>query len=262
MKTTILTRLLESSRKAWWAWAAAVVVVMSIYLPIYPSMGSAEMNEMLAALPKTLVKALNFEQVTSGAGYAQSTFFGLIGFVLLSIAAINWGAGFLVRREDDGSLELTLAHAVSRTTYYIQAATSLIVRVVLLGAVAAVYAQVLNKPAELGLSTANIVAETAALVGITLLAGTLAFAVGAITGRKMWAYLAGAALPVGAYILDAVGRLNEIEWLTAISPYSWAYGTTPLLNGPDWAGLLWLYLSITALLVTGWVVFNRRDLKL
>ncbi|SDN65407.1 ABC-type multidrug transport system, ATPase component [Cryobacterium flavum] len=52
----------------------------------------------------------------TGAGYTQATLFGLIGFLLLSIAATSWGAGALGGDEESGRLELTLAHGVTPGT--------------------------------------------------------------------------------------------------------------------------------------------------
>jgi ABC-2 type transport system permease protein len=46
------------------------------------------------SLPPELVRTIGYENITTGAGYAQATFFGLTGFFLITIASITWGGAF------------------------------------------------------------------------------------------------------------------------------------------------------------------------
>ena len=52
------------------------------------------MAKLLASLPEELIRALNYDQIATGAGYAQATFFGLLGFMLSSAVAIGTGLVF------------------------------------------------------------------------------------------------------------------------------------------------------------------------
>ena len=47
--------------------------------------GNDDMLALLDTLPDELVNAIGYDQITTGAGYTQSTFYGLIGFALLAI---------------------------------------------------------------------------------------------------------------------------------------------------------------------------------
>jgi hypothetical protein len=40
---------------------------------------------MIDALPPEMTKAPNYDQITTGPGYAQATLFGLIGFMLMTM---------------------------------------------------------------------------------------------------------------------------------------------------------------------------------
>ena len=79
-------------------WAIGLTAVALVYLPLFPTMQSPELSGLIETLPPELVRTLGYENITSGAGYAQATFFGLIGFVLMTIAGIGWGASFIARR--------------------------------------------------------------------------------------------------------------------------------------------------------------------
>lgn len=122
--TPIFIRGVLGSWRGLLAWAAAIVAVLLLYLPLYPSMQTPELSQMINNLPSELVQALGYEDITSGAGYTQATFFGLIGFILIIIAAISWGSAAIAGNEESGQLELTLAHAVGRVQYALESAAA------------------------------------------------------------------------------------------------------------------------------------------
>ncbi|WP_018296587.1 ABC transporter permease subunit [Corynebacterium lubricantis] len=263
MKTLpIFTGDLEAGWRSLVAWSVAIIAVLCLYLPIYPSMNTPQLTQMIQALPAELTQALGYDQITSGQGYTQATFFGLMGFVLIAIAAISWGAAAIAGEEESGQLELTLAHSVGRVQYALETAGALVVKLVLLGAVATVVITVLNSPSELGIGSTELFAEIFAWVGLGLLCGCAALAAGALTGRRAWAIVAGAAVAVLGYAFNALGNMSSnVEWLKYLSPYDWAYRNTPLLDGFDWGGLALLWGLSLVLIVVSAVALARRDIK-
>lgn len=242
-------------------WSAGIAGVILVYLPLFPSMQTPELAGMLDSLPTELVRTLGYENITTGAGYAQSTFFGLLGFVLITIAGISWGAASTAGAEESGQLELTLAHDVGRVRYALESAAALTLKLIVLGAVGYVVVWLVNNPAGLELDAGNLLAVSKAWVGLGLLAATAAFAVGAATGRRVWAIGAGAALAVVGYILQAVANNSEdLDWLRTLSPIEWAYGTAPLANGYDWPGLAFLWGGSAILIALATAALARRDI--
>lgn len=259
--TPIFTRSVLGSWRGLLAWAVAIVAVLLLYLPLYPSMQTPELSQMINNLPSELVQALGYEDITSGAGYTQATFFGLIGFILITIAGISWGSAAIAGNEESGQLELTLAHAVGRVQYALESAAALVVKILLLGVVAFVCIILLNDPSELGLQSANLFAVILAWTGLGLVAGTVALASGAVTGKRAWAIGASSGVMVLGYAFDALGSMNpDIEWLQPFSPYHWAFSDAPLTHGFDWGGLALLWgLSSLLIVVSAWAL-ARRDI--
>jgi ABC-2 type transport system permease protein len=256
----VLRRTLADSWRSTIAWAVGLVAAISLYLPLYPSIGGTEMAELIESLPPEMVKTLGFDQIATGAGYAQGTFYGLIGFVLLTIAACAWGANAIAGAEESGRLELTLAHGVSRTQYALESALAILVRLVVLVGLSLLLVLAYNEPSELGLESGDIVAASAALLGLILLIATVALAVGAVTGRRGVALGAGAGLAVVSYVLNAIGNQNEdLEVLHRFSPYDWAYANTPLTEGADWGGLGLLAAGVLVAVAVATVALRRRD---
>lgn len=257
----VFLRLVIDGWRGMIGWIIGIAAVLGLYLPLYPSLASEQMTEIINSLPPELVEVLGYEDIATGAGYTNATFFGLLGYVLLAIATTAWGAAFIAGAEETGRLELALSHAVGRVQYAFESIAALIAKIVVLGVVTFGLIWVLNEPSELGLSAGNLAAVTTSWACLGLMSGTAALATGALTGRRMWAIGAGAGIAVLAYILDAVGKSNDnLEWLQVISPFYWAYGHTPLAEGWDWPGLflLWaLCLVLMSLTVYG---LARRDI--
>lgn len=260
-KFPIFLRLLLDGWRGQVGWSLGIAAVIGLYLPLFPSLQSPELGQLINNLPAELVNALGFDQIVSGAGYTQAAFFGLLGFVLAVIASISWGAAFIAGTEETGRLELTVAHAVGRTQYALESAAALIVKMLALGVVAFLLILAINTPSELDLEATNLLAVTLAWASLGLLSGVAALAFGALTGRRPWAIGIGAGIAVLGYALDAVGSTNkELDWLWNLSPYHWAFGNTPLVEGFDWGGLGLLWgLSAVFIGLTAWAL-SRRDI--
>jgi ABC-2 type transport system permease protein len=129
-------------------WTAGILVALFLYLPLYPSFGgNGQMQEMIDSLPPELVQTLSYDQIGSGPGYAQATFFGLIGFVLVTIAAVGCGTGAIANDEENGQLELTLAHGVTRGQLFAERTAAVLLKLAWLTLVSVVVILALNGPA-------------------------------------------------------------------------------------------------------------------
>ncbi|MEG9246509.1 ABC transporter permease subunit [Arthrobacter sp. Soc17.1.1.1] len=261
----LVRHTLQRSRVGLAGWSAGVVAASLLYLPIYPSMGaSGQLESMISSLPPELVSTLGFDLITTGAGYAQATLLGLIGFVLLTIAAVGWGAAAIGGEEESGALELTLAHGVTRAQVALEAALALGLRLAVVCAVLLVAILALDDPAELGIPAGHAVAGTLALYLLTLLSGLAAVTAGALTGSRTASVAAGAAVAVLGYAFNALGNQAEAaRWMKNLSPYDWAFSPAPLTNGlgNGAGGGMALLLGLCGVLVLAGVVgLSRRDI--
>lgn len=259
----LFRRSLFDSWRGLLGWSTGVVAVLAIYLPVYSSLSAdGQFEDMIASLPPELVNTLGYDQIVTGAGYVQATFFGLVGFVMISIAAVGWGTGAIANDEETGQLELTLAHGVTRGQLYAERTAVVAVKLAWLGLIAVLTVLVLNGPSDLGVERVPLFAAAGAFVGLGLLAASASIAVGGISGRRSWSLAAGAAVAVYGYTANALGNQTEdLNWLHDYSPFSWAYGADPLSDGWDWR--IWLVYGVAALLLLiGWLVFRRRDVAI
>ncbi|SBS70974.1 ABC transporter permease subunit [uncultured Microbacterium sp.] len=256
----ILRRALTDGWRGLLGWTVGLAAVALLYLPLFPSMQSPELTDLLDSLPPALVETIGYQNIGTGSGYTQATFFGLIGYVLLTIAAITWGAALIGGAEESGRLELTLAHGVGRASYALQSAAALIVKLAWLGLAAWLIIWALNGPAQLDLDAGKLWWTVAAWVGVGLVSATAALAAGGLTGRRAWSVGAGAGVAVAGYTLQAVANNSaDLDGLRRFSPFDWAFGNAPLTNGLDGGGLA-LLLGVSALLIAvATLGLARRD---
>lgn len=256
-------RALGDSWRSLIGWSLGVVAAIFLYVPLFPSIGgSPDVQALLDSMPPEMIKALGYDSLGTGAGYVHSTFYGLIGFVLIVIAATTWSTAAIAGDEETGSLELTLAHGVTRVQLVLERAAAIVTRLLWLTALSVLLVLALNDSAGLEIEPGYLVAEAAAFLGLALVSASLGLAVGALTGRRAFASAAAAGVAVLGYALNAVGnQSSDLEWLHAWSPYAWAYGNSPLSIGVDWAGLGLLYGVSAAVLAVAAVALSRRDIS-
>ncbi|GAA4858532.1 ABC transporter permease subunit [Saccharopolyspora cebuensis] len=260
----LLRRDLAESRWGLVGWASGLAVFAGLYLPLFPTFGGrdSQLAELIRSLPPALVKTLGYEDIVSGAGYAQSTFFGLMAFALTAFAAVSWGSAAIAGAEESGRLELTLAHGVSRARHVLESALSVLVRVAGLALVAVLLVLALDGPSQLGLAPAHVAAAGVSLAGLAVLTGAASLAAGAATGRSRWATSAGAIIAFGGYGTNAVANQSpDLDWLHALSPYAWAWRGAPLEAGWDVPGLLALWGTGAVLVGAAVWLLDRRDLR-
>ena len=243
-------------------WAIGLAAAAFLYLPLYPSMsGTSGMQDLIRQLPPELIKTLDYDQIGTGAGYTQATLFGLIGFLLLSIAATSWGAGALGGDEESGRLELTLAHGVTRVQVAVARFCAIAVKILTLSALLFAVVLALNDSAQLQIKVGNLLGTCLLFGGVSLLTASAALLGGALTGRRSGGIVGGAGVAVVGYIFNAVGNQSaSLEWLHTLSPYYWTFGNNPLSAGANVVTIVTFYALCALMATAAAIALRQRDI--
>jgi ABC-2 type transport system permease protein len=261
MLRNVFTKTLWDARRSLLGWAVAIAAVAAMYAAFWPTVNTPEMQQALRNYPEGVLEAFNYNDLTSPAGYLGSSVYGLLVPLLVAVFAIAYGTRAVAGDEEAGTLDLLLAHPVSRTRLALQRFAALAAALVLVGAVLLLAMLAIAGPAELeGITAAELTAATTQLALFGACLGALAFAVGAATGRKALALGVSAGVAVLAYLANGVfPQVEGLAWTSDLSPWHWYLGGEPLKNGLQ-AGDSLLLLAVTLVLVAvGTLVFNRRD---
>jgi hypothetical protein len=133
--------------------------------------------------------------------------------------------------EEAGTLDLVLAHPVSRTRLALHRFGALCTSLLAIGVVLWLAMLAITGPDQLGDITAG---EFPAATG------RKALAVGVASGVTVLAYLANGTLP----------QVEGLEWTRSVSPWHWMVGGEPLKNGLQVGDTL--LLLGTAVVIVGW----------
>lgn len=106
----------------------------------------------------------------------------------------------------------------------------------------------------------NAVAGSTGLLLLTAGFGSVAFAAGALTGRRGVGLAVAPAFALLSYIFNSMGPIIGADWLRDVSPFAWYLEPRPLYEGVDWPYLAALVaVSLVAALVAS-IGYERRNL--
>jgi ABC-2 type transport system permease protein len=258
---SVYAKWLRDSRRSLLGWSLAIVLVGGGYAAFWPTFEDPEIAQLLDSYPSALLEAINYTNISTPEGYLSATVYGLVVAVLLVVFAIGAGARLIAGEEEAGTLDLTLSHPVSRPSLALQRMAALATAVVGVVAVFWLAMVALSGPVRFSsIGAGHLAAMHLHLAAFALLFGTLAFAVGAATGRRAWALGVAAAAAVLAYAASGIlPQVEGLEWTRDWSAFTWLNGSMPLANGID-AGHLAVMLGLSAgFVVVGTLGFRRRD---
>jgi ABC-2 type transport system permease protein len=261
MIRTVYAKWLWDSRRSLLGWTLAILFVGCGYAAFWPTMNNEELQELLENYPQAILEALNYTDIASPEGYLGATVYGLIVGLLMIVFTVAAGTRTIAGEEEAGILDLTLSQPVSRVSMALQRIAAVITAIVVIVAVFWLAMLVLAGPAQFeDIPAARFAAMHLHLALFATLFATLAFAAGAATGRRAWAYVVGAGAALLAYALSGLlPQLEGLEWVKDYSAFTWLNGSSPLSNGADLAHLgIMAGLSLLFVAVGTWA-FRRRD---
>jgi ABC-2 type transport system permease protein len=257
MLRNVFTKTLFDQRRSLLWWAVGLLAVIAAYVAPYRQYLEQGMLNVNTA--NAMYEAIGYDN--SPAGYLQGTLYGLTGALLIIMAAAATGARAIAGDEEAGTLDLLLAHPVSRTRLVLERFAALAATVALLGLVVWAATVAAVNLADMGVGADRIAVATLGLVLLALGFGTAALAIGALIGRRGLVLGVAAALAVGAYLAYTVGgQVQSLEAMRKLSPFYYYLGGDPLRTGVDLGHVAVLAAIPFVLLGVALWSLTRRDI--
>ncbi len=259
---SVFGKFLRDNRRSLAGWSLAVAAVTAMYAAFWPTVGeNPELSKALDSYPQAMKEAFHMEDLSDPANYLGSTVFGLLIPLLLAVFAIAYGAKAVAGDEEAGTLDLVLAHPVSRVSLALQRVGAMAAGVAIL--CGATFLALLGVRGPAGMERISVGGMAAICVQLALfgvLVAALAYAVGAATGRRAYAVTGGAVVAVLAYLADSfLVQVEALRWTEKVSPFQWFLGGEPLKHGLQWGDSALLLAVAVALVFAGTWRFQRRD---
>jgi ABC-2 type transport system permease protein len=264
-RLVLARRLARDHRRGTVGWAAGIAVLVAVIVWAYPSIsGSGGYAELLESYPEALKAMFGLAgggDLASGGGYLHAELFSLMLPLLLIIEAVALSTDAVAGEEERHVLDLVLAHPVRRGRLVLERAASVAAITASLGVAAWLTMVVVGWSVGLGVSAARLGGGVVMSVALSWVMGALGLAVGAATGRRgLSAGVAGGAVAL-AFLMESLAPISDgiarVRWL---SPFHYAVGGRPVVEGVD-PGDLGVLLGAAAVLVLVAVrALDRRDI--
>ncbi|MBE0475925.1 MAG: ABC transporter permease subunit [Coriobacteriia bacterium] len=204
-----------------------------------------------------------------GAGLEFTTLGGFLGIEYLSLiwvfivgaAVITFIAGALGGAVEDGTMEVTLAQPVSRTSVVLTSYLGMVVYAIVLNlvTVATIYLPGLLHGVDVPLDAMGLLFVAGTLV--TLAIGSFAFAVSAASSGKGRTTAITLGVLIAMYLADLLGNLTErAEWLKDFSLFHY-WRPAEVIDDLELARSALLVFGVATVLFSavGMYAFRRRD---
>ena len=261
MPASVFTRSVRDHRRSLMVWALAVIAYTLMIAAFYPSLqdSMASYQAIIDSMPAVVRDAFAGSDMSSPAGWLDYELFSIMAPVAFLVYAVAAGGRGIAGEEEQGTLDLLLAHPVSRGRVLLEKYAEMLAGVILL--TLAQFASLVASSWIWGLRLGLVpLLEASALLGLVGLAfGSIAFLVGAASGHRGLASGVAGGLAGAMYLLNVLAPQSQsLERLQPLSLFHY-YGTAPLSSGLSGTGAAVLLLTSAACTAVAYVAFSRRD---
>jgi ABC-2 type transport system permease protein len=263
---TIIRNTLRKSRGALIGWgiglAALAIMMGSMFDMMVASNEMIDvMNAYTVAMPE-LAAMFKMDEMGTPIGWLDVEYFSFLPLII-GLFATGVGANMLARDEEDGTLDLILAHPVSRTALFWGRflANTLVIIILLLISWASLlltmtWSENFSIPAfDLLLPFVSMFAIMLFFMSLSLLFGML------LPARSMARMLSGMLVGVSFFITLLSAAVEELERVANFSPLAYLETGTAIKDGLslNWFGIFIAINLVLALIA--WQLFQRRDIR-
>jgi ABC-2 type transport system permease protein len=265
MSGEVLRRVVAARKKSLIAWTISLIALMALMVLAYPAVADQDVfAEMMEDYPEFVEQIMGLGSglsITSPAGYLNSQVFANMLPLLIIIFVIGLATKETAGEERDGTLDLLLAHPVTRSRVVIEKSTAMLATGLWLGVVSAVTLIAFGPLVDLDVGIGAYVGATLSSVAAGWVFGALALALGAATGSRAVAIGGASGAAVVFYVLWGLAPLiGALEFTNTFNPWYWVMAGDPILHGIQGANLLLLAGITGALVATAVWGLRRRDL--
>jgi len=254
------TRTLHGMRGGLVGWGIGVAATIGMMAAVWPSFADVDVAALLNQYPEALRQAFNVADMGTGSGFLNGELFSIILPAIFAIYGIGRGARTIAGEEQAGLLEIIATMPRSRTRLLLEKAAAMATGVAVLGVVLFASMVLGSALADMGIGAADAARASIAMTLLGIEFGAIAFAVGAVSGRRSLAVAVSGGLAVAAYLLYLAGQLLE-----SVKPYLWLSPVHQAISGgpigPTLPAITLALPAVTLITVACSVpVYERRDL--
>jgi len=244
-------------------WGIGLALLGVMIVSVYDSFsGQQEQLEALieAYPPEFMAFFGDLSAFATPEGFLSVEFFSYMPLIL-GIFAVLTGSGLLVSDEEQGTLDLIMAHPVSRTGLFSGRLLAFVVATLAILTITWLGFGVAMTWSSIELGWGSVWLPLVSLLAQMLLFGTLSLFLSMVLPSRRLAAATAGLLLVASFFLTGLAELNEdLESVARLSPLNYYQAADAFqgLNGTWLAGLL---AAVVVFAVLAWWRFERRDIR-
>lgn len=256
--TNVFTKILYQKRMFVVLWFLALMTMTTLTLVFFPSFKDSGIDTAFANMPESVQKVVgsvaSFHDISA---YLDQQIFALRMPLLSIILSIVVFTGLVAGNEQRGLTESELMLPIGRTKLLLHKllAGAVITLVASIGIIAGIFVALLLINEHVAAS--HILQSTVSCWLVSLCFGLLAYAIGAVTGKKGLTVGIASGYAFLSYLITSMAvSVSQLEQVNKASLFYY-YGDSRL-SGADF---ILFGLIIAALVIIGILGFNRRDIR-
>jgi len=261
--TTIFRYTLRRFRGQILGWGIALALLAVLLVSMYDSFAGEldQFEELLEIYPPEISAFMgDLTTMATPEGWVSLEFFSYMPLIL-GIFGVLMGSGLLVSHEENGTLDLIMAHPVSRTALFMGRLLAFVTATVAILVITWLGFIVSMTWSSMDIGWGRIWLPMLSLLAELLLFGTMSLLLSMVLPSRRLAATAAGLLLVASFFITGLAKINEdLEPVAKLSPlnYYQAQDAFHALNGAWLAGLLAAAVVFAAL---AWWRFQRRDIR-
>jgi len=261
--TTVFRYALRRFRGQILGWGIALALLGLLLVSMYDTIAAQQeqIEDLLKFYPEEFTAFFgDFTSFATPEGFLSVEFFSWMPLVL-GVFAVLTGSGLLVSDEENGTLDLIMAHPVSRMALFLGRLLAFVIATVAILTIAWLGLVVPMGWSSMDIGWGRMWLPLLSLLAELLVFGTLALLLSLLLPSRRLAATTAGLLLVASFFITGLAEINEdLEPVAGLSPLSY-YQTLDAfqgLNGAWLAGLLAVAVVFTTL---AWWLFRRRDIR-
>ena len=244
-------------------WGIALALLAVLLVSMYDSFAGEQEQfaELLELYPSEITAFIgDITSMATPEGWVSIEFFSYMPLIL-GIFGVLMGSGLLVSHEESGTLDLIMAHPVSRTALFMGRLLAFVTATVAILVITWLGFIVSMTWSSIDIGWGRMWLPLLSLLAELLLFGTISLFLSMLLPSRRLAATTAGLLLVASFFITGLAKINEdLEPVAKLSPLNY-YQTQEAfqgLNGTWLAGLLAAAVLFAAL---AWWRFQRRDIR-
>lgn len=260
---TVIRYSLRKSRGAIIGWGIGLALLGLMMGSLFDMIASSTefMDVYIETMPE-IAELFDIGAMNTPIGWLDVEYFSFMPLII-GLFATGAGASMLARDEEGGTLDLILAHPVSRTALFwgrFLANTLVIIILLLISWVSLLLTMTWSE--GFTIPALDLLLPFTSLFGILMFFMTLALLLSMLLpARSMASMLTGMLVTASFFITLLSGIIEELERFADFSPLTYLETATAIKDGLN---LTWFGVFIAiglALALLSWQLFQRRDIR-